>query len=446
MQKTVGVVSLGCPKNLVDSEIMLGLLEKAGYRVVTNPAEAYIVLVNTCGFIEDAKRESIETVLEMANYKETGKAKYLVVTGCLPQKYKGDLVELFPEVDLFVGTGEYHQIAGLLTKLLKKKVAGSAVYSIGVPEYIHTAKTPRKLATPKHAVYIKIAEGCFHNCSFCSIPKMRGKFRSRGVKDIFTEARLLVKGGARELNLIAQDSTAYGRDLKTKDNIVTLLEKLTQISGEKWIRLLYAYPQSFSKGLVKLMKEFPEICRYIDIPIQHIDDAILFSMRRGRSEKKIRDLINHIKSEIPEIALRTTVITGFPGETEKQFNKLLKFIEEGWFDHVGAFTYSEEEGTHAAKMKGHISQKIKLARQKELMKTQKKVSRKKLKNMIGKRVKVLVEGVSEETNLPPQARTEFQAPDIDGVIYIDEGRPNTGEFNWVEITDSSDYDLVGRIV
>jgi len=447
MPKTVGLISLGCPKNLVDSELMLGLLEKAGYRIVTDPAMAEVLIVNTCGFIEDAKRESIETVLEMARYKGDGKARYLVVTGCLPQRYKDELIDLFPEVDLFVGTGDYPRIAEFINQLDKTRTPKhqKTRIQIGVPKYIHTAKTPRKIATRPHAVYVKIAEGCFHGCSFCSIPKMRGKFRSRLMSDVVLEIKRLIGGGAKELNIIAQDTTGYGRDLKNV-NIVTLLEKISLISGEKWVRLLYTYPQTFRKGLLRVMKESRDICRYIDMPIQHIDNSILEKMRRGRSETKIRRLVEDIKSELPDIALRTSIITGFPGETERQFKKLLSFVEEGYFDHVGAFAYSEEEGTGAARLKGHLPEKIKNERRRAIMRAQKKISKKRLKGYVGQKIKVLVEGVSPETDYLLESRAEFQAPDIDGVVYINKGKAEPGKFYWVEITDSYDYDLVGEII
>lgn len=444
MSKNVGLISLGCPKNLVDSEIMLGLLEKAGYRLVTDPHSADIIIINTCGFIEDSKRESIETILEMAKIVKGPKSivrsqKKLVVTGCLAQRYKDEVLELFPEVDLFIGTGDYPRIVELLEKDHGKK------HHIGLPEYIHTANVPRRIATAEHAVYVKIAEGCFHGCSFCAIPKMRGKFRSRAESDIVKEVKTLLKNGAKEINLIAQDTTSYGRDLKNGANIVTLLEKLVQISGEKWYRLMYTYPQSFKKEIVGLMKEFGDICKYIDIPIQHIDDDILESMRRGRSEKSVRKLIEYIKTELPEVTLRTSIITGFPGEKEKQHKKLLKFISEGWFDHVGVFKYSEEEGTAAAKLKGHVADKTKEARRKELMSIQKKISRKKMFAYKGARIKVLVDGLINEKKGLYQARSEFQAPDIDGITYVT-GKLDIGKFYWVEIIGSSDYDLNAKVV
>lgn len=460
MHKTVGIISLGCPKNLVDSEIMLGVLTQAGYRIVTDPSRADILIVNTCGFIEDAKRESIEAVVEMAHYKQNGKVRCLIVTGCLPQRYREELIGLFPEVDLFLGTGEYHRIVEFIRGLkagggyaAARRNRGSALrrcglarLHVGVPEYIHTFKTPRKIATPPHTVYVKIAEGCFHGCSFCAIPKMRGRFRSRPAADIVSEVKHLIAGGAKELNLIAQDTTAYGRDLPGKENIVTLLEKIALVSGEKWIRLLYAYPQSFKRGVIKLMKETPEICRYIDIPIQHIDDRVLYNMRRGRPSNLIRNLIEHIKTGLPEITLRTTVITGFPGESDRQFEKLLGFIGQGYFDHVGAFAYSEEEGTPAARMKGHIPGKVKEERRRAILSVQKGISKRKLKEKVGRRLKVLIEGASAETNHLLEGRAESQAPDIDGVVYINEGRAEPGEFYYVEITGAYDYDLLGKVI
>lgn len=448
MSLNVGVISLGCPKNLVDSEIMLGLLEKDGYHITSDPSKADIIIVNTCGFIEDAKRESIEAILEMAKFKERGRAKHLVVTGCLPQRYREDIYRLFPEVDLLIGTGEYHRIVQLIEKLDKKKPGARDVSKgcISVPEYIHTCKTPRKIATPPHAVYVKIAEGCFHGCSFCAIPSMRGRYRSRGQADIVREVKELLKAGAKELNLIAQDTTAYGRDLGGSENIVTLLDKIASISGEKWVRLFYTYPQTFRRGIVGCMKRCRDICRYIDIPIQHIDDGILQKMRRGRSGAAIRNLVEYIKAELPDAALRTSVITGFPGETDRRFKNLLGFIEEGHFDHVGVFSYSEEEGTAAAKMRGHVPEKVKVERKMEILRAQRKISRKHLRRFVGERLKVLIEGASSDAGYVFRGRSEFQAPEIDGVVYLSSGKASIGEFYWVEITSSYDYDLGGRMI
>ena len=444
MAKTVGMISLGCPKNLVDSEVMLGILEKAGYKIVADPSRASVLIVNTCGFIEDAKRESIDTILEMTEYKKTGKTKHLIVAGCLPQRYKKELTKLLPEVDLFIGTGEYHKIDKIILETEKRKDIEPDKY-IGVPEYIHSAKTPRKVATRPHSVYVKIAEGCFHACSFCIIPKIRGGYRSRRPSDIVEETKRLIKGGAREINLIAQDTTAYGRDLKTDTDIVRLLEKIAKVSPKIWIRLLYTYPQSFKRGIIKLMKEYESICRYIDIPIQHIDDDILLKMRRGRSEKKIRSLINYIKKEVPDAALRTSIITGFPGETARQHKRLLEFISRGNFDHVGVFCYSEEEGTSAARMEGHLPEKTKQERRDELMKAEEEISRKQLRRYVGETLDVLVEGICGETDLLFEGRSCFQAPEIDGIVYVGEGRPILGDFNSVEITGSDDYDLIGKV-
>lgn len=447
MKSTVGLISLGCPKNLVDSEIMLGLLEEAGFRIVVRPEEAEVLIVNTCGFIEDAKRESIETIVEMAQFKKNGKTKILVVSGCLPQRYKDQLTEEFPEVDLFIGTGEYHKIVQLIDKLCPKKrgTKFSQKVSINVPKYIHTAKTPRKVSTAKHSIYIKIAEGCFHACSFCAIPKMRGGYRSRGPSDILVEAKSLVLTGAKELNLIAQDTTAYGRDLKNT-NIVKLVETLAKNLPDTWIRVLYLYPQSFKKDLIFLMKEYKNICKYIDIPIQHVDDEILQRMGRGRSEGLVRSLVEYIKTELPSVAIRTSVISGFPGETKKQHKKLVNFIGKGFFDHVGVFTYSEEEGTPAARLKGHIPEKMKKERQREIMMRQKGVSRKKLAMKVGESMEVLIDGVEASNSRLFQGRGAFQAPDIDGMTYVEGSGAKIGEFYSVEITGSYDYDLIGRIV
>lgn len=445
MSKTVGVISLGCPKNLVDTEIMLGILKESGYVLTNELSAATIVIINTCAFIEDAKTESIDTILEIAELKKKCNLEYLVVTGCLPQRYKDELAGHFPEVDMFIGTGEYHKIAACLKKLLQIKTKLPKQY-IGIPEYIHTYKTPRILSAHPHSVYMKIAEGCFHACSFCAIPMIRGKYRSRKQIDIVKEAKNFLASGAKELILIAQDTTAYGRDLTSETDISKLAEQISKLQGEKWIRIMYAYPQTFKKELIQVMKRHPQICRYIDIPIQHIDDYVLKNMGRGKCSEKIKRLIGYMKDEIPEITLRTSLITGFPGETEKGFNKLLKFVEKGFFDHVGVFTYSEEDGTKAASLKETVSKSEKLKRKKQILRAQKLVSKKKLKKYKGQKIQVLVEGVSSESSYLIEGRAEFQAPDIDGIVYINEGKALAGEFYSVEIQDTYDYDLVGKVI
>jgi ribosomal protein S12 methylthiotransferase len=472
--KTVGLISLGCPKNLVDSEVMLGLLEEAGYRIVQNPAEADILIVNTCGFIEDAKKESVDTILEMSGYKVTptpfpppsrgrergeakGKCKKLIVTGCLPQRYKGALAKLLPEVDLFVGTGEYQNIVELLCHPERPKEAkdpmntikrrrsfglrpqddiGLFRQAINTPTYIHNSATPRKLATAKHAVYLKIAEGCFHGCSFCIIPKLRGKFRSRTMDDIVAEAKILADNGAKELNLIAQDTTSYGIDLKDGSNLAMLIERINSLKGDFWIRIMYAYPTSMTDEFISAMQKLPKVCKYLDIPIQHISDKILSAMRRKESGNDVRKLISKLRAKMPDITLRTSLIVGFPCETSKEFNELLSFVKEGFFDHLGVFTYSQEEGTFAAKLNDQVPQKIKEERRNAIMEAQAKVACKRNKSLVGKKLKILIE--SEGVG-----RTSGQSPEIDGVTFIENAK--AGEFADVMITGINGYDLIGKL-
>ncbi|MBN1283108.1 MAG: 30S ribosomal protein S12 methylthiotransferase RimO [Proteobacteria bacterium] len=437
--KSVHLVSLGCPKNLVDSEVMLGALLRAGFGITEDASRADVIIVNTCAFIEDAKREAIDAILEMARFKSEGKARLLVVAGCLPQRYEEEIEDLFPEVDIFVGAGEFHRIADIL-------VAWEGRRSIHVarPEFLYDHGSPRIQATPPHTAYIKIAEGCFHPCSFCIIPSIRGGFRSREPQSVVEEGRQLIARGVRELNLIAQDTTGYGRG-KGSD-IASLVEGLAGISGEKWIRIMYAYPHDFPMRLIDVMRDHRDVCRYLDIPIQHISDRILKSMRRKGDAAEIRGLILRLRAEIPEIALRTSLIVGYPGETEAEFEELCAFVREARFEHLGAFAFSPEEGTAAAKLKGRVPADVAEERRRLIMELQQRVAREKNAALVGKRMKVLVEGLSEESEHLIQARHEGQAPDIDGVVYINEGNPKVGEFAEVEITDSHDYDLVGRVL
>ncbi|OGQ48212.1 MAG: ribosomal protein S12 methylthiotransferase RimO [Deltaproteobacteria bacterium RIFCSPLOWO2_02_FULL_47_10] len=446
--QTVGLISLGCPKNLVDSEIMLGLLEKAGYMIVQNPAEADVLIVNTCGFIDDAKKEAIDTILEMAELKvrsskclssklkKGGRCKKLVVTGCLPQRYKSELVKLLPEVDLFVGTGEYNQIVELLRS---KDLSAHALKHLSTPQYIHNSATPRKIATPKHAVYVKIAEGCFHGCSFCIIPKLRGGFRSRPIKDIAAEVKMLVGNGARELNLIAQDTTSYGKDLNT--NLVRLLEELSLIDGIFWIRIMYAYPTSITDEAIDAIANLPKVCKYLDIPIQHINDKILSAMRRKEKGRDIRLLIEKLRKRISGITLRTSLIVGFPGETGKEFNELASFVADGHFDHLGVFTYSREEGTSAARLKKEIPAATKEKRRAKIMEIQAVASKSLNNKWLGKTIKVLTDGKNF-------GRCEGQAPEIDGLTYIKApGKVlKVGEFAEVKINGAGKYDLRGVLI
>lgn len=432
-------ISLGCPKNLVDSEVMLGALSERGHTFTDDASAAEVIVVNTCAFIEDAKKEAIGMVLEMAEHRRAGNCNLLVVTGCLPQRYRDEMEGLFPEVDVFIGAGEFHRIADII----ERRSAVASVH-VGRPTYLYDHDTPRIQATPSHRAYIKITEGCFHPCSFCIIPKIRGSFRSRKLDSILAEAREMVAKGVREINLVGQDTTAYGRGRGT--DLASLLGSLSALSGRKWIRFLYAYPHDFPEEVLEIMKERDEVMSYLDIPIQHISESILASMRRKGEGAEIRRLIERARELIPDITLRTSIIVGFPGETEKDFEELMDFVREVRFDHLGAFNYSPEEGTAAYKLPNRVPGKVAWERRRILMEAQREIAREKNGELVGRRMEVLVEGPSEESDLLIAARHRGQAPDIDGIVYINEGDPPIGDFCEVEITEAHDYDLVGRVV
>lgn len=446
--KTVHFVSLGCPKNLVDTEIMLGSLGSEGYKVVENADEADTVIVNTCGFIEDAKKESIDKVLEMSKLKRAGRLKNLVVAGCLTQRYKDELVEGLPEADLFVGSGAFQEIA----KILKDREAGKKEKRFfNLPTYLQEESTPRVNSQPKHRAYLKISEGCKKRCAFCAIPLIRGNLQSRRITGILSEAKLLVAGGVKELLIISHDFTDFGWDIRRKDEKASespteLLRVLSEESGAQWIRVLYLYPDGVTPEMVSLIKAKPNLVKYFDMPLQHINNEVLKSMNRRMTRVEIESVLENIRSEIPEAVIRTQFIVGFPGETEEQFQELLKFVEEQEFDRVGCFKYSPEEGTKAGGMAAQVDEETKEHRFQALMAAQRKISRRKHKSMIGKVVPVLIEGFSDETELLLQGRTSQQAPEIDGMIYVNDGIANVGEIVPVEITDAHDYDLVGRIL
>lgn len=449
MQKTVGFISLGCPKNLVDSEVMMGILESKGFRLVADPSKAQVLIINTCGFVEDAKKESIDAIIEMGSFTKDPD-KRLIVTGCLPQRYKEKMKDLFPEVDLFVGTGEYHRIDKLLSGLLKKSSRTGGDVIAGVPQYIHDALTPRRLSTSRHSVYVKVAEGCSHGCAFCIIPKLRGKYRSRPLNDVVKETSALIDNGAREVNLIAQDTTAYGKDLRDGTSLTKLLEKLGGLKKKDvWYRVMYAHPAYFDDAMIEAIRDIPQVCKYIDIPIQHINDRILKSMGRKEGGREVRRLVERLKKAIPDIVLRTTLIVGYPSETKREFEELKSFVKEGLFDRLGVFAYSKEDGTRAAKLPRQVSQKEKEARRDTIMQIQREISMRKNSDMLGKKVTAMLDGYSEETDLLLVARTQHQAPEIDGVIYINEtskGKYRPGDFVTVEVTEAYEYDLVGKIV
>jgi ribosomal protein S12 methylthiotransferase len=442
-QEKVSMVSLGCPKNLVDAEVMLGYLSNNGYTITTDEHEADIIIVNTCSFIKEAKQESIDTILDLADRKQDGKCRLLIVAGCLPQRYQQELAKELPEVDIFVGTGDYPRIAEIIAE--KDEAEGQILYT-GDPNYLYDTELPRMQSTPLYTAYLKIAEGCSNCCSYCVIPSLRGGFRSRPPKLVLEEARRLVANGARELNLVAQDITLYGSDLEGGISLEWLIKELHGIGGLRWIRLLYAYPDGITDGLLTLIREGEKVCKYLDIPLQHISDPVLKRMNRRSSEEDIRALIPKIRAEVPGIALRTSLIVGFPGETEEDFKKLLHFVEESQFDRLGVFCYSREEGTPAAEMPEQVSERIKRDRYKKLMRAQARLSFKRNRRLVDLVEDVLVEGYSEETELLLKGRTSRQAPDIDGLVYITAGQANVGDIVKLKITDSSDYDLIGEII
>jgi ribosomal protein S12 methylthiotransferase len=442
-KEKVSMVSLGCPKNLVDAEVMLGYLGKDGYEITTDEHEADIIIVNTCSFIKEAKQESIDTILDLADRKHDGSCRLLIVTGCLPQRYQEELSQELPEVDIFVGTADYPRIAEIIAE--KSGVSGQIRY-ISDPNYLYDAEMPRMQSSPRYYSYLKIAEGCSNCCSYCVIPSLRGAFRSRPLNLVLEEARRLVGSGVKELNLIAQDITVYGSDLPGEVTLETLLGELVKIAGLRWIRLLYAYPDGITDGLIGMIKGEEKICKYLDIPLQHISDPVLQRMNRRSSETQIRDLVKKLRTEIPDIALRTSFIVGFPGETDEDFKKLCHFVEETQFDRLGVFCYSREEGTPAAAMADQISERVKRERYKKLMQLQARLSFKRNRRLMESVEEVIVEGVSEETELLLKGRSSRQAPDIDGMVYITAGNANVGDIVKLKITDSSDYDLIGEIV
>jgi ribosomal protein S12 methylthiotransferase len=475
----IAFVSLGCPKNLVDSEVMMGLLDRAGAELVSQPETADIVVVNTCSFIDKAKQESIDTILQMAQHKVSGRASKLIVAGCLVERYRDEIQKDIPEVDAVVGTGELEAIlaAAGLEKL--PPVAEPQLFNIlpsassrpegdlreaqgrfarnqwegahaALPQYLYDDTTPRLLSTAKSSAYIKIAEGCDHPCSFCVIPNLRGKFRSRRFESVVAEAERLVAQGVRELTLIGQDTTCYGEDLGMKDGLAQLLDRLAQIAGLKWLRFLYAYPNKVTDRLLGTIAGHENICKYLDMPLQHASGAVLKSMRRGGNPDIFLKLIDRVRRTVPGVALRTTFITGFPGETEEDFAVLRDFVRDARFDWLGVFSYSDEEGSRAFDLGSKVPARTIAARRRSLMRMQQSISRKRWAALVGQRMELLVEGPSKETPMLWEGRTQYHAPEIDGCVYVNDFGPYEtlapGHFYQCEITESQDYDLVARIV
>ncbi len=439
----VSLVSLGCPKNLVDAEVMLGHLPPERFEIVTDESEADIIVVNTCSFINDAKEESVDTILEVADYKEEGNCRMLIVSGCLPQRYQDDLPKQLPEVDLFIGVSEGARIVELIDRHFGSE---TAAVEIGEPDYLYDHTTPRVNSSPLYTSYVKIAEGCSNRCSYCIIPQLRGALRSRSMTSVVEEVKQLVADGVTEINLIAQDLTAYGRDRNDGATLEGLLRELVKIDGLVWLRLLYAYPEGVSDELIELMATQEKICNYLDLPLQHIDDQMLKRMNRRLGEEGTRALLVKMRERIPDLTLRTSFIVGFPGETREQFDKLLQFVEEGHFERVGVFRYSREEGTPAASFSDQVPGQTKKSRLNRLMKAQARVSFGKNRELIGRVETVLVEGYSEETELLLQGRSVRQAPDIDGHYLITSGQANVGDYVQIRVTDSSEYDLIGEML
>jgi len=470
----VGFVSLGCPKNLVDSEVMMGMLAQAGAELTPAAADADIIVVNTCSFIGTAQQESVNTILEMARHKTDGKAKRLIVAGCLVERFRDEIQKNIPEVDAVVGTGELEKIlaaAGIAAapatpgpfNILTSRPEGDHRREQGrfardawdgavsdLPNYLYDENTPRILATPGYSAYIKIAEGCDHPCSFCIIPQLRGQFRSRRFESVIAEAERLAQSGVREITLIGQDTTCYGEDLGLKDGLALLLEKLAQVDGLRWVRFLYAYPNKITGRLLETIAAHDKICSYIDVPLQHASASVLKRMKRGGGADVFLRSIEKMRRVIAGVTLRTSFIVGFPGETEQEFEELRSFVQEAEFDWMGAFGYSDQEGAGAFNDDKKLSAREIESRRKSLMSTQKKISRARKKALIGKEFDLLLEGTSSESDLLLEGRTPMHAPEIDGKVFVNDfpegNEPSDGEFYRCRITAAHDYDLVAEII
>lgn len=441
MTEKVKIVTLGCEKNLVDSEIMSGLIDARGYRLVEQPEDATVIIVNTCGFIDAAKEESVNTILDLAELKETAKLKALIVSGCLTQRYKQALMEEMPEIDGIVGTGDFYNINQIVDEALK----GKKPIQVGNPVFNYEESLPRKLSTARHTTYVKIAEGCDNNCTFCSIPMMRGKFRSRSMESILAEAQQLAEQGVKEVSLIAQDSTNYGTDLYGEYKLAELMNRVSEVPGIEWVRLHYAYPGFFTDELIETMACNPKICKYVDMPLQHSEDTVLKRMRRPGRNRDIRELIAKIRDRIPGVSLRTSLIVGFPGETEEEFNALCDFVREIKFDRLGVFTYSKEEDTPASRLPGQIDEEVKEWRANTLMEIQRAVANENSGKYVGKVLDVLVERYDGRSDVFV-GRSQYDAPEIDGEVYVTNYSSGIGEIAKVRITHAYEYDLSGEAV
>lgn len=441
----VSLISLGCSKNQVDSEVMLGLLKQDGFELTPDTEKAEVIIVNTCGFIDAAKEESIETLIELGKLKKKGHCQVLIAAGCLAQRYGDELLSELKELDAVVGTGDFQEIAKLCQALSKKTAKRSEPrVMVSQPAFLYDVATPRLRLSPRHWAYVKISEGCNYRCSFCSIPSFRGDIKSRPADSIVAEVEQLASEGVKEVNLIAQSLTSYGLDWRKKGELPKLLKRLTAVDGVRWIRLFYAYPTDLTDQLIDLIAAEDKICSYVDLPLQHIDDEILKQMRRKGDSRLIRALLEKLRSGIPQLSMRTTFIVGFPGEIEVQFQKLLDFVGEGWFNRIGVFTYSHEDGTPAYEFSDSVLPEGKNERRNRLMALQEEISLEKNQALIGTIQETMVEGRDEETQ-ELFGRLEGQAPEIDGVVAL-EGDARPGEFVKVEITGATEIDLAGKIL
>ena len=441
-------ISLGCDKNLVDSEVMLGILTKDGHQIVDDENMADVIVVNTCCFIHDAKEESIQNILEMAELKKTGRLKALIVTGCLAQRYKEEIIQEIPEVDAVLGTSSYEDIAHVIDGILSDSPMerGDVRMTMKDVDYLPVTDTHRMVTTGGHFAYLKIAEGCDKHCTYCIIPKVRGDFRSVPMEHLIEEAKNLAEGGVKELILVAQETTMYGTDLYGEKRLPQLLRELCKISGLRWIRILYCYPEEITDELIQVIKEEPKICHYLDLPIQHASDGILKRMGRRTSRAQLIETIEKLRREIPDIALRTTLITGFPGETQEQHEELMDFVDQMEFDRLGVFTYSPEEDTPAATMPDQIPEEVKEERQAELMELQQDIVFDQAEERIGEELLVMIEGKVADENAYV-GRTYRDAPNVDGLIFVNTSEElMSGDFARVKVTGSADYDLIGELL
>lgn len=439
----LGLISLGCSKNLVDSEHLIGLMvARKGFEITNNLDEAEVVLINTCGFIGDAKEESIQAILEVAEKKKMGNLKKIIVAGCLAQRYADELIAEIPEIDAVVGTGEIHKIEEIVDTILED----SKIVKCDSFEFLADAGTERILTTNPHTAYLKIAEGCNRRCTYCIIPQLRGELRSRRIEDIVEEAKTLAANGVREINLLAQETTEYGIDLYKKKALPDLLKELVKVEGIEWIRCYYMFPNSLTDELIQVIRKEPKICKYFDVPIQHISGNILQNMARAKSGDHIKSILNKIRTEIPDATIRTTVIVGFPGETEGDFEELKEFIKEFKFDYVGVFKYSREEGTVAYDLENQVPEEIKEKRWAELINLQAEIAEVKNRAMIGRIVEVMIDGISSESEFMLEGRTRGQALDIDGKVLTNDGTAKQGEIVKVKIEQNFEYDYIGAIV